>query len=65
MHHPTVHSLLGAMLFGCCLPALAELPAAPAYINDSGYPEVAKQRILPPMFEQKLSSTRFIMTTTR
>jgi len=52
--------LTSAALLTCCLPALAEPPSAPSYIDDSGYPAAAKQRILPPMFAQTLTSTRFI-----
>lgn len=52
--------LLATLLLLGSLPALAALPGAPAYIDDSGYPEAAKQRILPAMFEQTLTSTRYI-----
>ncbi|MEA1151598.1 peptidase, partial [Klebsiella pneumoniae] len=37
-----------------------ELPHAPAYIDDSAYPAAARQRILPPMFEQRLGSLRYL-----
>ncbi|MBO3276298.1 M14 family metallopeptidase [Pseudomonas schmalbachii] len=60
MRHSIPRPLIGAVLLGSCLPALAALPRAPAYIDDSGYPAAAKQRILPAMFEQKLTSTQFI-----
>ena len=40
------------------LPALAALPQAPGYIDDSTAVPAAKTRILPPMFEQTLTSTR-------
>ncbi|MDD0973991.1 M14 family metallopeptidase [Pseudomonas fontis] len=60
MKHLRLKPLLGMMLLGSCLPALAALPAAPAYIDDSGYPAAAKQRILPAMFEQTLTSTRYL-----
>jgi len=56
--HP--QPLLATLLLLGSLPALAALPGAPAYIDDSGYPEAAKQRILPAMFEQTLTSTRYI-----
>ena len=42
------------------LPALAALPQAPGYIDDSTAVPAAKTRILPPMFEQTLTSTRFL-----
>lgn len=57
---PTHRALLCGTLLAGSLPALAALPSAPAYIDDSPYPAAAKQRILPPMFEQKLTSTQFI-----
>ena len=60
MKHPLLQPLCVAMLMSTCLPALAALPSAPSYIDDSGYPAAAKQRILPPMFEQTLASTRYI-----
>ena len=49
-----------AFLLANAVPALADLPAAPAYIDDSAYPPAARQRILPAMFEQTLTSTRYI-----
>lgn len=54
------HPLFTALLLGSGLPALAALPQAPGYVDDGGYPAAAKQRILPPMFEQKLASTRYL-----
>lgn len=60
MRHSISRPLLGAILLGGGLPVLAALPGPPAYVDDSGYPDAAKQRILPPMFEQKLTSTQFI-----
>jgi len=56
----TLATLAGALLLTCCLPALAAPPGAPSYIDDSAYPAAATQRILPPMFVQNLTSTRFI-----
>ncbi len=53
-------SLLAGVLLASALPAHAELPHAPAYIDDSAYPAAARQRILPPMFEQKLGSLRYL-----
>ncbi|AVY94524.1 murein tripeptide amidase MpaA [Microvirgula sp. AG722] len=44
------------------LPALAALPQAPGYIDDSTAVPAAKTRILPPMFEQTLTSTRFLVS---
>lgn len=52
--------LLAGVLLASALPAHAELPHAPAYIDDSAYPAAARQRILPPMFEQKLGSLRYL-----
>ncbi|MGH8465024.1 MAG: M14 family metallopeptidase, partial [Pseudomonas sp.] len=60
MKQPLLQPLYVAMLMGMCLPALAALPSAPSYIDDSGYLQAAKQRILPAMFEQTLKSTRYI-----
>ena len=60
MRYPISCSLLGTLLYTASLSTLAALPSAPAYVDDSGYPAAAKQRILPPMFEQKLTSTQFI-----
>lgn len=60
MRHRGFHPLYAALLLSGSLPALAALPQAPGYVDDSGYPAAAKQRILPPMFEQKLSSTRYL-----
>ncbi|RWU21625.1 peptidase [Pseudomonas alkylphenolica] len=60
MKQPLLQPLYVAMLMGMCLPALAALPSAPSYIDDSGYLQAAKQRILPAMFEQTLTSTRYI-----
>lgn len=50
-----------ALLLGAshCVSA-EDLPAAPAYIDDTRYPQGARQRILPPMFEQQITSTRYI-----
>ncbi|WP_043181983.1 M14 family zinc carboxypeptidase, partial [Pseudomonas aeruginosa] len=48
------------VLLASALPAHAELPHAPAYIDDSAYPAAARQRILPPMFEQRLGSLRYL-----
>lgn len=59
MKHLHLQPLMAAMLLGS-LPAFAALPGAPAYIDDSRYLEAAKQRILPAMFEQSLTSTRYI-----
>ncbi|WP_121493921.1 M14 family metallopeptidase, partial [Pseudomonas aeruginosa] len=53
-------SLLAGVLLASALPAHAELPHAPAYIDDSAYPAAARQRILPPMFEQRLGSLRYL-----
>ncbi|HHK0527503.1 TPA: M14 family metallopeptidase [Pseudomonas aeruginosa] len=53
-------SLLAGVLLASALPAHAEPPHAPAYIDDSAYPAAARQRILPPMFEQKLGSLRYL-----
>ncbi|WP_263144057.1 M14 family metallopeptidase [Pseudomonas sp. RIT-PI-AD] len=50
----------GALAF-MGLPALADLPQAPGYVDDSTALPAAKARILPPMFEQTLSSTRFLV----
>lgn len=58
-----LHALTGALLLAASLPATAALPGAPAYIDDSAYLPAAKQRILPPMFEQTLTSTRYIAKT--
>ena len=52
--------LLATLLLSCSLPALAGPPAGPAYIDESAYPAAARQRILPPMFAQSLTSTRFV-----
>lgn len=60
MRHRGFHPLYAALLLSGSLPALAALPQAPGYVDDSGYPAAARQRILPPMFEQKLSSTRYL-----
>lgn len=60
MRHRGFRPLYAALLLSGSLPALAALPQAPGYVDDSGYPAAAKQRILPPMFEQKLSSTRYL-----
>ncbi|MDF9893896.1 UNVERIFIED_ORG: murein tripeptide amidase MpaA [Pseudomonas vranovensis] len=60
MKHPLLRPLVVAMLLGAALPALAALPSAPSYIDDSGYSPAAKQRILPPMFAQALTSTRYL-----
>lgn len=59
MPHPNL--FFAALLLGASQSVhAASLPSAPAYIDDSGYPPAAKQRILPPMFEQHLTSTRYI-----
>ena len=60
MKHLPLQPLLAAFLLANAVPALADLPAAPAYIDDSAYPPAARQRILPAMFEQTLTSTRYI-----
>lgn len=60
MRHRGFHPLYAALLLSGSLPALAALPQAPGYVDDSGYPAAARQRILPPMFEQKLASTRYL-----
>ncbi|GLU40969.1 M14 family metallopeptidase [Pseudomonas sp. NBRC 100443] len=60
MRHRGFHPLYAALLLSGSLPALAALPQAPGYVDDSSYPAAARQRILPPMFEQKLSSTRYL-----
>ncbi|MDD1979377.1 M14 family metallopeptidase [Pseudomonas tussilaginis] len=60
MKHPLLQPLCVAMLITTSLPALAALPSAPSYIDDSGYSPAAKQRILPPMFAQTLTSTRYL-----
>lgn len=60
MRHPGFRPLYAALLLGGALPALAALPQAPGYVDDSGYPEAARRRVLPPMFEQKLASTKYI-----
>jgi murein tripeptide amidase MpaA len=60
MRHALLHLLCATALLGSSAPLRAGEPAAPAYIDDSGYPAAAKQRVLPPMFEQKLTSTGFI-----
>lgn len=58
MKHP--YLLFALLPFAASLSVQAALPAAPAYIDDSGYPAAAKQRILPPMFEQHITSTRYL-----
>lgn len=58
MKHP--HLLFAALSLGVSLPVQAALPGAPAYIDDSGYLQAAKQRILPAMFEQQITSTQYI-----
>ncbi|XEG71401.1 M14 family metallopeptidase [Pseudomonas sp. abacavir_1] len=60
MRHRGFRPLYAALLLSGSLPALAALPQAPGYVDDSGYPAAARQRTLPPMFEQKLSSTRYL-----
>lgn len=68
MDQSTLRARLGAVLLGHCLAWLAalpqaaaqELPKAPGYIDDSAYLAAAKKPILPPMFEQTITSTRFI-----
>lgn len=60
MRHRGFRPLYAALLLSGSLPALAALPQAPGYVDDSGYPAAARQRILPPMFEQKLASTRYL-----
>lgn len=55
------HLLFSALLLGTSASVqAAALPSAPAYIDDTTFPPAAKQRILPPMFEQHLTSTRYI-----
>jgi murein tripeptide amidase MpaA len=49
--------LTGSLL---ALPAYAGPASAPAYIDDSEFLQAAKRPILPPLFEQRLTSTRFI-----
>ncbi|MDD1016407.1 M14 family metallopeptidase [Pseudomonas rubra] len=60
MKHPLLQPLVVALLLGAALPSLAALPSAPSYIDDSGYLPAAKQRILPPMFAQTLTSIRYL-----
>jgi len=54
------HLLFSALLLGASPFVHAALPSAPGYIDDSGYSEAARTRILPPMFEQQLTSTRYL-----
>jgi murein tripeptide amidase MpaA len=60
MKQPATRHLFAAILVGCNLSAFAEPPHAPSYVDDSAYSAAARQRILPPMFKQKLTSTRYI-----
>lgn len=60
VHRPAFALLLLSSSLVPFLFAHAGSPNAPAYIEDSEYLEAAKRPILPPMFEQDLTSTRFI-----
>lgn len=53
-------ALTAGSLLLTSLPVLAALPQAPGYIDDAGATAAAKTRILPPMFEQALTSTKFL-----
>ncbi len=59
MPYLSSRALLAALIAGASLP-VAALPAAPGYVDDAGYGPAAKTRILPPMFEQTLGSTRYL-----
>ncbi|MEG1040903.1 MAG: M14 family metallopeptidase [Pseudomonas sp.] len=60
MKHSLLQPLSVALLLATGMPVLAALASAPSYIDDSAYLEAAKTRILPPMFEQALTSTRYL-----
>lgn len=60
MDHLSSRVLLAGLFATSSLPLYAALPSAPGYIDDSGYSAAAKTRILPAMFEQKLTSTKYI-----
>lgn len=61
--HTTRLALTTLSLAVMSLPLSAALPQAPGYIDEAVFSDAARTRILPPMFEQNITSTQFIADT--